>query len=135
MSRKDIEADIVATLGQIPDFFASMPDSTLERHWQDFKEFQLGDTVLSAREKHLIGYAVAAAIHCPYCTYFHRAATQMMGTTDLQLEEAVCLASDTALYSIYLHSLGLDLDAFKKQTDEIGAHLAQLAQGEVSKAA
>ena len=59
-------------MGQIPPFFASMPDETLERQWADFKQFQFGDTVLSAREKQLIGYAVAAAIHCPYCTYFHR---------------------------------------------------------------
>ena len=82
MSRQDTERDIIETLGQIPDFFATLPDATLDRQWAEFKEFQLGDTVLTAREKHLIGYAVASAIHCPYCTYFHRSATQMMGTTD-----------------------------------------------------
>jgi AhpD family alkylhydroperoxidase len=127
MSRKDTEDEIVQTLGQIPDFFATMPDSTLERAWDEFKQFQLGDTVLSAREKHLIGYAVAAAIHCPYCTYFHRSATQMMGTNDAQLEEAARMASDTAMYSTYIHSLGTDIEAFKRQTDEIGKHLREKA--------
>src|SRR5665811_1219319 len=114
MSRQDTEKDIVETLGRIPAFFASMPDTTLERQWQQFKEFQLGDSVLTAREKHLIGYAVASAIHCPYCTYFHRSATQMMGTTDEQLEEAARMAGDTAYYSTYLHSQSTDLEEFKR---------------------
>ena len=134
MSRSDTEKDIRETLGQIPDFFASMPDSTLERSWSEFKEFQLGDTQLTVREKHLIGYAVAAAIHCPYCTYFHRSATQMMGTTDLQLEEAARIASDTSLYSTYIHAQGTDLDEFKRATDEIGEHLARKA-GEAAREA
>ncbi len=135
MSRRDIEDEITATLGQVPDFFAAMPDVTLERAWDEFKQFQLADTLLTSREKHLIGYAVAAAIHCPYCTYFHRSATQMMGTTDEQLEEAARMASDTAMYSTYIHSLGTDLEAFKKQTDEIGEHLRKRAPEAGRKAA
>ncbi len=82
MSRSDVENEIRETLGQVPSFFESMPDSTLENEWNEFKVFQLSDTALTAREKQLIGYAVAAAIHCPYCTYFHHSATKMMGTTD-----------------------------------------------------
>ena len=128
MSRSDTERDIRETLGQIPDFFASMPDSTLEHNWAEFKEFQMGDSALTAREKQLIGYAVAAAIHCPYCTYFHRSATQMMGTSDAQLEEAGRVAAETAQYSTYIHSQGTDFEDFKRQTDEIGEHLARGAQ-------
>lgn len=127
MSRQETEREITETLGQIPDFFASMPDSTLERSWEEFKEFQLGDTVLTAREKHLIGYAVASAIHCPYCTYFHRSATQMMGTTDRQLEEAARMAADTSMYSTYIHGQSTDLEDFKRATDEIGDHLGRRA--------
>ena len=128
MSRSDIERDIRETLGQVPSFFESMPDSTLENEWNEFKKFQLTDTELSVREKHLIGYAVAAAIHCPYCTYFHHSATKMMGTTDRQLEEANRMASDTAKYSTYLHGLQVDLSEFEKQTDEIGEHLRKQAE-------
>lgn len=135
MSRSDTEREITETLGQIPDFFASMPDGTLERQWAEFKEFQLGDTVLTAREKHLIGYAVAAAIHCQYCTYFHLSATQMMGTTDRQLEEAARIASETAMYSTYIHAQSTDLDEFMRTTDEIGDHLRQRAEEAGRKAA
>jgi len=135
MSRNDTERDIVETLGQMPDFFASLPDGALERQWAEFKEFQMEDSALTAREKHLIGYAVASAIHCQYCTYFHRSATQMMGTTDVQLEEAARLASDTAYYSTYIHSQGTDLEEFKRTTDEIGEHLAKRAEGAARRAA
>jgi AhpD family alkylhydroperoxidase len=128
MSRSDVERDIVATLGQVPDFFAPMPDDTLEREWAEWKHFQLEDTALTAREKHLIGLGVASAIHCPYCTYFHRAAATMMGATAEQAEEASRFAADTAKYSTYLHGLNIDLDAFKRQADEIGEYLTQQAE-------
>jgi AhpD family alkylhydroperoxidase len=135
MSRQETDREITETLGQIPAFFASMPDRTLERAWAEFKEFQLGDTVLTGREKHLIGYAVASAIHCPYCTYFHRSATQMMGTTDQQLEEAARMASDTSMYSTYIHAQSTDIEDFKRATDEIGDHLGKRAEEAARKAA
>ena len=135
MSRQDIEREITETMGQVPGFFAAMPDYALESAWQDFKAFQLADTELSAREKQLIGYAVAAAIHCPYCTYFHRSATKMMGTTDAQLEEAARVAADTARYSTYLHGLGTDLEEFKRQSDEIGEYFSEHQEEAASEAA
>ena len=128
MSRSDVESDIRSTLGQVPSFFESMPDSTLENEWNEFKKFQLTDTELTVREKQLIGYAVAAAIHCPYCTYFHHSATKMMGATDGQIEEANRMASETAKYSTYLHGLQVPLEDFKHETDEIGSYLAEQAQ-------
>jgi AhpD family alkylhydroperoxidase len=135
MSRQDTEKDIVETLGQVPDFFATMPDDTLAREWVEWKSFQLADSALTAREKHLIGLGVAAATHCPYCTYFHGHAAKMMGASDAQLEEAARFASDTAKYSAYLHGLQIPLDDFKKQADEMGAYLAGKAAEAQRKAA
>ena len=135
MSRSDTERDIRETLGQIPDFFKEMPDDTLAREWAQWKEFQLQDTAISAREKQLIGFAVAAAIHCPYCTYFHKSATTMMGTTQEQLEEAARMAADTAKYSTYLHGLEVPIEAFKKQSDEMGEFVAAHQPEAESKAA
>lgn len=135
MNRSDIERDIIQTLGRVPDFFKDMPDDTLAREWEEWKTFQLQDSALTAREKHLIGLGVAAATHCPYCTYFHRAAASMMGATDVQIEEAARFASDTAKYSTYLHGLQVPLADFKKQSDEIGEYLAGHQSAEEEKAA
>jgi AhpD family alkylhydroperoxidase len=132
MSRQDTERDIIETLGQVPGFFASMPDDTLAREWEEWKHFQMEDTALTAREKHLIGLGVAAAAHCPYCTYFHRAAAGMMGASDAQIEEAARFASDTSKYSTYLHGLQIDIQEFKKQADEMGAYMAAKAAREAA---
>lgn len=134
MSRYDIENDIRETLGQIPEFFARMPDSTLEHEWAEFKRFQLEDSALTTREKELIGFGVAAAIHCPYCTYFHRSSAQMMGVSDEQIEEAARVAADTVKYSTYLHALEIDFDAFKRMADEIGEYVSS-REGQTGSAA
>jgi AhpD family alkylhydroperoxidase len=130
MSRSDTEREITQTLGQVPDFFKDMPDDTLEREWQSWRSFQLEDTALTAREKHLIGLGVAAAIHCPYCTYFHRAAATMMGASEAQCEEAARFAADTSKYSTYLHGLQTSIDDFRRQADEMGEHLSSHQQGD-----
>ena len=123
MGRRDVETEIEQTLGQVPEFFKPLPDEQLAREWETFKEFQLGDTELSAREKHLIGYAVAAAIHCPYCTYFHHSATEMMGTTSGQFEEARRMASETAKWSTYLHGMQIPLEDFKAEVRRIAKYV------------
>jgi len=130
MSRSDTERDIIETLGQIPDFFKPMPDDTLAREWAEWKSFQLADSALTTREKHLIGLGVAAATHCPYCTYFHHKAAQMMGASDAQIEEAARFASDTAKYSAYLHGLQVPLADFKQQADEMGRYMQEQAEAE-----
>ena len=135
MSRQDTEKDIVATLGQIPDFFASMPDSALERRWAEFKEFQLADSVLTAREKHLIGYAVASAIHCPYCTYFHRSATQMMGTSRRSARGGGPLGRRHRLLQHLPPQPEHRPRGVQAPTDEIGAFLAGKAAEAPPKAA
>ncbi len=112
-----------------------MPDETLAREWPEWKSFQLTDTALTAREKHLIGLGVAAATHCPYCTYFRTNAARMMGATDAQIEETSRFASDTAKYSAYMHGLQVPIADFKKQADEMGDYLARRAEEASRKAA
>src|SRR5665647_3552003 len=118
-----------------PRFLQGHADDTLAREWPEWKSFQLADSALTAREKHLIGLGVAAATHCPYCTYFHHNAAQMMGASDAQIEEAARFASDTAKYSAYLHGLQIPIADFKKQADEMGAYMAGKAVEAQRKAA
>ena len=135
MSRTDVENEIREMLGQVPSFFQTMPDSTLENEWNEFKVFQMTDTALTVREKQLIGYGVAAAIHCPYCTYFHENVTKMFGTNDAQIEEANRMAAETSKYSSYLHGLQIPLEDFKRESDEIGKYAAEHMPQPESKAA
>jgi AhpD family alkylhydroperoxidase len=119
MSRSDTEREIEQLLGQVPEMFKSLPDDVLAHEWEYFKSFQMSDTTLSVKEKHLIGYGVASATYCPYCTYFHETIARDMGASEQELEEAGRIAAETRKWSTYLHARELDLDQFKKQTDEI----------------
>ncbi len=135
MSRSDTERDIIETLGQVPVFFKEHARRHARARVGGVQGIPDGRTPpSSAREKQLIGYAVAAAIHCPYCTYFHQSATEMMGTNREQLEEAARMAADTAKYSTYLHGLQVPIEDFKKQSDEMGEYLAAHQPQEESRA-
>ena len=65
MSRQEILDQIKEAYGFVPGFFASAPDFVLEQWWGEMG-WQQSDTVLSARDKMLVSYGAAAAIHCEY---------------------------------------------------------------------
>ena len=55
--------DIEQTLGVVPGFFKSFPESGIAGAWAEFKSVQLNpSTALSGKTKELIGLAVAAQI-------------------------------------------------------------------------
>jgi len=94
-SAADTYRDIEATLGGVPEFFRMFPEAGIPGAWAEFKAIQLNpDTKLSGKQKELIGLAVAAQIPCAYCIYFHTKAAMLNG-------------------------MQVDLDAFRKQTDEL----------------
>ena len=65
MARQDILDQITQTLGAVPEWLNSLPDLQLEHEWGRIA-WLLGDTALSARDKALVAFGAAAAIHCPY---------------------------------------------------------------------
>jgi hypothetical protein len=65
MARQDILDQISQTLGAVPGWLAGMPDPQLEHQW-GLISWVLSDTVLSARDKALVAFGAAAAVHCPY---------------------------------------------------------------------
>ncbi len=101
-----------------------LADPASDHSWGIFRDLNLGeDTELSPREKALIGVGVAAAISCPYCTYFHKEEARLSGVMDEELKETVNLAADTKYFSTIIHGSEADLDDFKTETDEIVDHI------------
>jgi AhpD family alkylhydroperoxidase len=70
-----------------------------------------------------MGLAVAANKSCPYCQHFHSHAARLHGATDAELAEAAAVSSLTARWSAMIHAQGYDVDQFKDETAQIGAHL------------
>jgi len=57
--RQDVLRNIDSTLGNVPGFMDGMPDMVLEDTWAFLKDFLKVDTVLSAKNKALIGIGIA----------------------------------------------------------------------------
>lgn len=118
-TRKEMEE----MLGQVPSWVERLAEPASEHSWGLFRDLEAGETELSAREKTLIGVGVAAAINCPYCTYFHKEDARLEGVTEGELEETVNLASVTRYFSTILHGNEVDVDDFVAETDEIVEHI------------
>jgi alkylhydroperoxidase/carboxymuconolactone decarboxylase family protein YurZ len=65
MSRLETLDQVKQEFGLVPDWFKEMPEAALEQHWATLR-WVLSDSELSAREKALVAFGAAAAIHCAY---------------------------------------------------------------------
>jgi AhpD family alkylhydroperoxidase len=125
MTRADIEGDIRETLGIVPSFFDELPDIVFESEWTTFKNFQLGETAIPNKYKEMIGLAVSGATRCKYCAYFHTEAAKLFGATEEELLEAAFMAKHTMGWSTYLNAREYDYEEFKREFDQIAAHVRE----------
>ena len=65
MTRQEILDQITQTLGSVPGWLGGLPDPQLEHQW-GLISWVLSDSALSARDKALVAFGAAAAVHCPY---------------------------------------------------------------------
>lgn len=65
MTRQEVYDQITEALGFVPEWLSGFPDSQLEPQWA-LLSWVLSDSTLSARDKALIGFGAASAVHCPY---------------------------------------------------------------------
>ena len=123
MARADTKADIRETLGLVPGFFESLPDSLLESEWESFKSIELNETAIPNKYKELIGIAVSGATRCRYCVYFHTEAARLFGATDEEINEASLMAMHTMAWSTYLNAGQYDYDRFVREVDQAAAYI------------
>jgi len=107
--------DMKKTFGLVPDQFTAIPHDAVPHEWAEMKKFAFAETKIPAKYRELMGLAVAAAIHCPYCIHFHTRAARMNGATDDEIAETALLSRFTTGWSAILHAANIDLDKFKKQ--------------------
>ena len=65
MSRQVVIDQITQAFGSQFSFHKAMPDAVLEQYWSGLS-WVLSDSALSGRDKALISFGTAAAIHCEY---------------------------------------------------------------------
>ena len=117
-SRQDNLASIEEAFGFVPRWLDEMPDDVLDQYWTNHL-WLCSDTALPLRDKMLIAFGAATAIHCHYRTPFHTAQLQLAGTTDEQLKEAAWLVQNVVGASAYLNGVGYDKEVFKDELDRL----------------
>jgi hypothetical protein len=65
MNRQEILDQIEQAFGFVPGYFSGAPDAVLAQWWT-LLGWVLSDTKLLARDKALVAFGAAAAIHCEY---------------------------------------------------------------------
>ncbi|HWG91701.1 MAG TPA: carboxymuconolactone decarboxylase family protein [Candidatus Thermoplasmatota archaeon] len=123
MIPQHVRQDIEAAFGTVPSFLERVPAPLIESEWETFKRFQLQDTALPMRTKELLGLAVASALQCPYCTYFHEAAARLHGASDEEITEAVFMAKHTAGWSTFLRGSNQPFEEFRSEVDGMVEYL------------
>jgi AhpD family alkylhydroperoxidase len=127
MTRKEIYAEVEHVLGGVPGWLSTAPDGVLEQFWTTFKWLHV-DSALSARDKALVAFGAAAALHCKYCIPFHTAEVAMSGVSDEAIKEASWVANSVAGFGTYLHGSAYDLDQFLAELQAAGEHMMSQAK-------
>ena len=115
MARAKVYAEIKQMMGVVPEMFKRIPDSSLELEWKLFKTVQFEEGALPNKYRELIGLAVAAAMKCKYCTFFHTEVAKLNGATNAEIEDAVHFAKSASGWSTYINGLQLDFNRFKAE--------------------
>ena len=117
--------DIKSTLGIVPDFFKAYPQQALPGAWQAFKAVQLNPhSAIPGKYKELIGLAVSSQIPCHYCVFFHSEAAKLNGAAQVDMQEAVALASVERQWSTVINGAGTDFEEFKTWSDNFFERVA-----------
>ena len=64
-NRQEILDQFAQNFGLVPEYLSEMPDPVLDQYTNTLY-WVLSDTALSARDKALVAFGAASAIHCPY---------------------------------------------------------------------
>jgi len=81
----------IKQLAKLKVLNANAPDA-MKAFWA-FDKAVFAEGALTAREKQLMGVAVALTTQCPYCIELHTKAAREAGANDAQLTEAALVAA------------------------------------------
>jgi len=125
---KEAEAEMEAAFGTVPVMFEVYPDHLRANAWKWFAATLSPDAPIPTKYNELMSLAVASQIPCDYCVYAHTTMARMFGATDAEIQAAVAAAAVTRHWSTVLNGAEVPLDEFKKEWDEILAHLKKQSE-------
>lgn len=124
----DLKKEMEQTFGFVPSFALTTTPVGLRLWWSAVRDFQLSDkTALDGKTKELIGLGVSSQIPCHYCIVFHTEAARLNGATEVEIQEAIFMASLTRQGSTLLNGSMLDTATFDKEMKQIVSYLKNQA--------
>jgi AhpD family alkylhydroperoxidase len=122
--------DMEQNLGRVPEFMRSYQENGIAAAWKSMKSVELNpETMLTGKEKELIGLAVSAQVPCRYCIYFHTEAAKLNGATDREIKESIAMASATRFWSTVLNGTQIDESTFRGEVRRVIDHLKKTSDG------
>lgn len=113
-------ADITRTLGYAPEFLSAFPDVARAGAWRQMRDVQLNPgTAITAKNKELIGLAVASQVPCRFCIIAHTEFAKLAGATDGEIGEAIGMAALTRTLSTMLNGMQVDESQFRRDVDRL----------------
>ena len=122
MTREEIYAQAKQAFGAVPGWLSSAPDGVIQQIWTIF-QWNHTDGAISVRDKALVAYGAAAALHCKYCIPFHTAELMLNGVDEAGIKDASWAAETVAGLGTYLHGIGYDLDQFLAELKAAGEYI------------
>lgn len=128
-SISDIKKEAEGTFGFVPGFVDewTFENPAADIIWELVKHYDTEESNIPMKYKHLICYAVAAAIHCPYCTPYHKNMAEMSGAIEIELQEAALHALKVSGISAFMHGRQYPLDKFKKELEQVKENVEKKA--------
>ena len=124
-------AEVSALFGFAPEFLAKFPESGRAGAWKQMRDVQMNPkTALGGKTKELIGLAVASQVPCRFCIIAHTEFAKLNGATDLEIREAIALASFTRSMSTLLNGMQVDEPQFRRDVDRLVKNAKSAAKQE-----
>jgi alkylhydroperoxidase/carboxymuconolactone decarboxylase family protein YurZ len=128
-NRQQILEQFAQNFGLIPDYLSEMPEPVLEQYTNTLN-WVLSDTTLSARDKALVAFGAASAIHCPYWVPFHSAQFALDGMGEEHIREASWVVQSVAGASAYMHGVDYSQEKFRGELRAMVEYIKRAAQEE-----
>jgi alkylhydroperoxidase/carboxymuconolactone decarboxylase family protein YurZ len=128
-NRQQILEQFAQNFGLVPDYLSEMPEPVLEQYTNTLN-WVLSDTTLSARDKALVAFGAASAIHCPYWVPFHSAQFALDGMGEEHIREASWVVQSVAGASAYMHGVDYSQEKFRGELRAMVEYIKRAAQEE-----
>jgi alkylhydroperoxidase/carboxymuconolactone decarboxylase family protein YurZ len=128
MARQEILDNFEQNFGLVPDFLGEMPEPILEQY-SNTLNWVTSDTTLSARDKALVAFGAASAIHCAYWVPFHSAQFALNGMGDEHIKETSWVVQSVTGASAYLYGVDYN-ELFREELRVMVEYIKRAARKE-----